>query len=99
MGNTMKREVSNGLAQRPYARLRLQMLGLVLTLAPFAMAGEAQAACTPNSPVNNSTVVCSGTTTDTTPGVGYGSSADTNNTYTVSGGLTGSTFGLRTGGG
>ena len=60
MGNTMKREVSNGLAQRPYARHRLQMLGLALTLAPFALVGEAQALCTPNAPVNGTTVTCSG---------------------------------------
>src|SRR5204863_2378405 len=96
LGNTMKREISNVPAQRPFARHRLGMLGLALTLALFAMVGEAQAQCTPNSPVSNSTVVCSGAVTN--PGTGYGSFADTGNTYTVSGTLTGGNFGLQTGG-
>ncbi|MFL6827066.1 MAG: hypothetical protein ACJ8E2_11445, partial [Bradyrhizobium sp.] len=93
----MKREVSNSLAQRPDGRHWLPMLGLVLTLAPLAIAGEAQAQCTPSSPVSNSTVVCSGAVNNI--GTGYGNLADTNNTYTVSGSLTGTVFGLRTGGG
>ena len=77
----MKREVSNGLAQRPYARHRLRMLGLVLTLAPFAMVGEAQAVCTEDGlasatgSASGKTVVCSGAVTNTGPDTvtGYGS--------------------------
>jgi len=83
------------------------MLGLVLTLAPLAMIGEAQAICTEDGvasvtgSASGKTVVCSGTVTDTGPGgiAGYGTFVDTNNTYTVSGALTGNSFGLATGGG
>ena len=87
----MKREVSNGLAQRPYARHRLQMLGLALTLAPFAFVGEAQALCTPNAPVNGTTVTCSGASP------GYGTATDINNTYNIQAGatVTGAVFGFR----
>jgi len=103
----MKRELSNVPAQRPFARHRLGMLGLALTLAPFAMVGEAQAICTEDGvasvtgSASGKTVVCSGTVTDTGPGgiAGYGTFVDTNNTYTVSGALTGNSFGLATGGG
>src|SRR5215203_2812052 len=101
----MKREVSKGLAQRPYARHRLRMLGLALTLAPFGIAGQAYAICTENgaASVNGSTsdktIVCSGTVANTAPdGVtGYGTFADKNNQYTISGSLTGTVFGLLTG--
>src|SRR5437763_3995987 len=107
LGNMMKREISNGLAQRPFARHRLGMLGLALTLAPFAMVGEAQAICTEDGvasvtgSASGKTIVCSGTVTNTGSGgiAGYGTTADTGNTYTVSGTLTGNTFGLATGGG
>jgi hypothetical protein len=105
MGNTMKREVSNVLAQRPYARHWLPMLGLALTLASFGLAGQAQAQClangNPSTFASNSTVVCSGTVLNAGSDAftGYGSLADTNNTYTVSGTLTGDSFGLKTGGG
>src|SRR5205823_4469159 len=75
--------------------------------APFAMIGEAQAICTENGvasvtgSASSKTVVCSGSVTNTGSGgiAGYGTTADTNNTYTVSGTLTGNTFGLATGGG
>src|SRR4051812_50055181 len=103
MGNTMKREVSNGSAQRPYAQHWL--LGLALTLASFGMVGQAQAQClangNPSTSATGSTVVCSGTVLNAGPvaGVGYGSSADDNNLYTISGTLTGDDFGLRTGAG
>src|SRR5215218_10406546 len=83
----MKREVSNGLAQRPYARHRLRMLGLTLTLAPFGIAGEALAICTPPSPpagISGQTINCTGTTTNQQgSGLGYGSLNDDNNTYNI----------------
>jgi|tagenome__1003787_1003787.scaffolds.fasta_scaffold20982417_1 uncharacterized protein with beta-barrel porin domain len=96
----MKREVSNGLAQRPYARHRL--LGLVLTLASFGMVGQAQAVCTEDGVASTTgsasgkTVVCTGTINNSGPGAvtGYGSATDTNNSYTVTGALTGTNFGL-----
>src|SRR3954451_13728723 len=96
MGNTMKREVSNGLAQRPCARHRLQMLGLALTLAPFAFVGEAQGVCNPLAPVNNVTVTCSGTTTSQNGTAGYGTANDANNTYNIQAAatVTGATFGF-----
>jgi outer membrane autotransporter protein len=47
------------------------------------MAGQAQAACTPTSPVNNQTVTCSGATTDQNASSGYGTAADVGNTVVV----------------
>src|SRR4051794_37916365 len=96
----MKQVVSIVPSQRPYARHRLRLLGLMLTLAPFALAGEAQAVCTPAGSASNSIVVCSGlAVTNSGPdGVtGYGTGTDNNDTYTVSTTLLGDSFGLRTG--
>src|SRR4051794_36791980 len=91
MGIGMKREVSNDPAQRPFARRRLlrdHLFGLTLTVAPFAMLGQAQAACTPTSPVNNTTVTCSATTTDQNAPDGYGTGADVGNNINVNTGAT-----------
>src|SRR5947209_10248560 len=88
LGNMMKREISNGLAQRPFARHRLGILGLALTLAPFAMIGEAQA-CTvggvASASASNSIVDCTGLTANSAPSgtSGYGTNADINNTYNI----------------
>jgi hypothetical protein len=87
MGIEMKREVLNALAQsilpQPFARHRLLMLGLPLMLAPFAI-GSAEA-CTvggaASASTSNSTVDCTGPTTNSAPsGIdGYGGSGDVNN--------------------
>src|SRR5438876_5294975 len=37
-------------------------VALALLIAPFAAVERAQAACDPKSPVNNATVICTGTT-------------------------------------
>jgi hypothetical protein len=57
-----------------------------LLLASCAALGQAQAACTPDSPVNNVTVTCTGTTTNGDRG--YGLSGDTGNTYNIVSGAT-----------
>jgi hypothetical protein len=103
MGIEMKREVSNALAQRPFARHRLLMLGLPLMLAPFAI-GSAEA-CTvggaASASASNSTVDCTGPTNNSAPsGIdGYGSGSDDNNKYDVNGGatVTGTRDGIRSG--
>ena len=63
----LSRAARDGLAQRRRARRRLaQIHALVLLIAPFAAVGRAEAQCAPNSPVNNTTVTCTGTTTNAT---------------------------------
>ena len=54
-----------------------------LLLASFAAGGEANAACAPVSPVNDSTVTCTGTTTNQNGTTGYGTGTDTGNTYNI----------------
>ena len=84
----ISRGARDGLAQRRRARRRLaQIHALVLLIAPFAAVGRAEAQCAPNSPVNNTTVTCTGTTTNAT-GDGYGTSTDTGNTYNIVTGAT-----------
>src|SRR5215471_8025186 len=68
-----------------------------LLLASFAAGGEARAACTPTSPISDTTVTC----TDATPnqngnGIGYGTATDTGNTYNIvaSASVTGDARGL-----
>ncbi|MBX9647467.1 MAG: hypothetical protein K2X57_10465, partial [Xanthobacteraceae bacterium] len=89
------RERANTGAVGPKANLRRHaiMLGL---LSSCAVVGQAKAACTPNAPVSNTTVTCSGTTTDQNPFNGYGTAADTGNTYNILSGasLTGTANGL-----
>src|SRR5438270_10598195 len=96
LGNTMKREILNVAAQRPFARHRLGMLGLALTLAPFAMIGEAQALCSPNAPVNGAIVTCTGLTANQNGTTGYGTLSDVNNTYNIQVGasVAGTAFGF-----
>ena len=92
----LSRAARDGLAQRRRARRRLaQIHALALLIAPFAAVGRAEAQCAPNSPVNNTTVTCTGTTTNAT-GDGYGTSTDTGNTYNIVTGatLTGAANGL-----
>ena len=79
-------------------------LTLALLAAPFAMTGQAEAAgtCSPVSPVTNTTVTCTGVVTDQQGGgVGYGTAADNNNIYNVSGGssVTGTNTGFSAGSG
>jgi uncharacterized protein with beta-barrel porin domain len=80
---------------------RRHALMLALGLAPFAMAGRAEA-CTvdgsPSSFASNAVVDCTGTTTNSGASRqdGYGSANDTGNTYTVHSGasVVGTTFGI-----
>lgn len=69
---------------RPGSSHRALMPGLLL--ASCAALGQAQAACTPDSPVNNTTITCTGTTTNATGTAGYGSLIDTGNTYNIASG-------------
>jgi len=77
-------------------RGRATLLGLLL--ASCAAAGHAQAGCTPSSPVSNTTVTCSGATTDANGTTGYGTVSDTGNTYNIVSGasVTGTFDGLAT---
>src|SRR3954462_13565524 len=97
-GNRMKQVVSIVPSQRPYARHRLRLLGLMLTLAPFAFVDEALAVSTPAGSGSNSIVVCSGlaVTNNGPDGVtGYGTGTDNNDTYAVSTTVQGSCFGFQ----
>ena len=81
----------------PQSMLRRHMVMLGLTVASFTASGQAEAACTPTSPVNNTTVTCSGATTNQNGTDGYGSASDVGNTYNVLSGasVTGTGTGLR----
>ena len=52
----------------------------------MVLAGRAEAACTPAAPVNNTTVTCTGNTTNGFNG--YGAGTETGNTYTIAQGAT-----------
>jgi uncharacterized protein with beta-barrel porin domain len=85
VSKTMKRDIlKRGSSHRAL------MPGLLL--ASCAMLGQAQAACTPDSPVSSTTVTCTGATTG-----GYGNFQDTGNTYNIVSGasVTGLDNGLR----
>jgi uncharacterized protein with beta-barrel porin domain len=93
----MKREVSNGPVQGPFARHRLKMLGFALTLAPLTLAPfaiDTAEACTVGGFIShsasNSTVDCAGTTTNSAPNTldGYGTHVDVGNTINVNVGAT-----------
>ncbi|WFU77962.1 autotransporter domain-containing protein [Bradyrhizobium sp. CIAT3101] len=77
-------------------RRLLRVPASALLLAPWIMTGRAEAACTPPSPVNNTTITCSGTTTNANGTIGYGSATDTGNTINVTSGsfLNGTTSGI-----
>lgn len=66
---------------------RCRMLRNATALAPLiaslAAASHAEAACTPDSPVNNTTVTCAGATRNANGTTGYGSAADSGNLYDV----------------
>jgi uncharacterized protein with beta-barrel porin domain len=81
------------LARRPVSRGR----ALALLIVPLAMLDRAEAACAPTSPVNDTTVTCTGATTDQNGTTGYGTADDTGNTYNILSGatLTGTLVGLR----
>jgi uncharacterized protein with beta-barrel porin domain len=84
------------LAQRH--SLLLQATALAPLIALIAPIDRANAACTPPSSASDTTVTCSGTTTNSGPdGVtGYGTSGDNNNTYNIQAGATveGDSFGV-----
>ena len=67
--------------------IRHRMLRSATALAPliasFAAAGHAEAACTPDPPVNGATVTCSGRTTNATGTFGFDGSVATGNTYNI----------------
>ncbi|HKO71994.1 MAG TPA: autotransporter domain-containing protein [Bradyrhizobium sp.] len=69
--------------------LRGHLFALTLTVAPLAMMAHAQAGCTVGGAAStfasNSTVDCTGTTTNTAPGNndGYGTAGDDNNIYNI----------------
>jgi uncharacterized protein with beta-barrel porin domain len=71
-------------------------IAVAMVITPLAMPGQAQAACTPNSPVNTTTVTCSGDTANQNGQNGYGAASDSGNTVNVLSGATvrGSIIGL-----
>jgi hypothetical protein len=76
--------------------LRRHALILTLLIAPVVAFDRAEAACTPASPVSNTTVICTGTTTNQNGSNGYGTADDNNNTYIIEAGamVTGDGFGV-----
>jgi hypothetical protein len=80
----------------PRRHAPLQALLLALLLASLALGGRAEAACTPASPVSNTTVTCTGKTTNQNGSNGYGTVSDNNNTYNIEAGatVTGDGFGM-----
>jgi uncharacterized protein with beta-barrel porin domain len=69
---------------------------LAFLIAALVAIGRAEAACSPNAPVNNANITCSGVTNGQNGNAGYGTSADTGNTITVqpSASVTGTSFGV-----
>jgi hypothetical protein len=61
------------------------MLRLALLILPLATLDRAQAAnnCNATSPVDNTIITCTGTTSDTNGTIGYGTFTDTGNTYNI----------------
>jgi hypothetical protein len=62
-------------------RYHAQGLVFALVISPLAMINRAEAACDATSPVNNTTITCTGTTSNGFTGFGTGS--DTGNTYNI----------------
>jgi hypothetical protein len=58
-------------------------LMLAATISTFAAVDRAKAACDPVSPVNNTTVTCTGPTVGQNGNIGYGSVTDSGNTINV----------------
>ena len=71
-------------------------LRLALLMAPFAVVDGANAACAPTSPVDNTTVTCTGATANQNGTDGYGTINDIGNTYNILSGasITGANAGL-----
>ena len=69
---------------------------VALLTAPLAAIGQAEAACSPNAPVNNAIVICTGAINGQNGTAGYGTNADTGNIITVQTGasVTGTAFGV-----
>jgi hypothetical protein len=91
------RSILLGAVQRFRARPSLgRSFALALSFAPMVIPGRAEAACTPLSPVNNTTVTCTGATVNANGTNGYGTNTDTGNVYNVLGGasVTGSDNGI-----
>jgi len=76
-------------------RVRLVCV-LAFLIAALAAIGQAEAACSPNAPVNNASIICSGLTNGQNGIAGYGTNADTGNTMTVqsSASVMGTSFGV-----
>jgi hypothetical protein len=76
--------------------LRRRALMLTLLIAFVVAFDCAEAACTPASPVNNTTVTCTGRITNQNGSNGYGTANDNNNTYNIQAGatVTGDGFGV-----
>ena len=84
------------IARRRLVRRSIRLLAPAMLLTPLFVAERAEAACTPPSPVNNTTVSCTGTTTNANGTNGYGTATDVGNTYNIGSGatLTGTGTGL-----
>jgi hypothetical protein len=63
-------------------------LPVVFVILVTLPAQQAQAACSPGAPVSNTTVTCSGTTTDQNAPDGYGTGVENNLTINVQSGAT-----------
>ena len=76
-------------------------IAMVLLIVLVMANGRVRAACTPPSSASDTTVNCSGTTTNSGPDTvtGYGTLGDNNNTYNIQAGATveGTAFGVRFG--
>lgn len=84
-----KRAPLNGNAHRPFTHwllARSHVSALALLTGSLGIAGRAEAACTPTAPVNNTTVTCTGTTTNQNGTDGYGTQNDRGNTINVASG-------------
>ncbi len=95
MNTGIWRALQDASAQPRFARRCLARGGLFALLV--VAVDRAEAACAPTSPVNNTTITCSGATTNQNGTDGYGTNSDTGNTYNILSGasITGTNFGLR----
>ncbi len=90
--------INDPVQRRPACRrfARDHLFALTPTIAPFAAIAQAEAACNPAAPVNNTTVTCTDATVDQNGTTRYGTASDNNNTYNISTGasFTGTDIGL-----
>ncbi|MBR0984145.1 autotransporter domain-containing protein [Bradyrhizobium liaoningense] len=91
----MNETVLGDMARRSVRR-SIRFLAPAVLVMPILAGGRAEAACTPSSPVNNTTVNCTGTTTNANGLDGYGTVTDVGDTYNIGSGatLTGTREGL-----